>query len=247
MKRLKSFWLPSAIGVLLIFALIHIAGTLKGDSLVFPGVISILSAFVRLLRDERTYLMMLTTCLNLLRALAISACVGTVVGLAEGLYPWLERLLKPLMSFLRAVPMIVLIILVMVLSPYERVPVIAASLMLIPMISEATKEGCRSIPPELIDVYRMNSDLNLRVLTHVYLPMMSGYLRQAFAEAAGTGMKLVITGEYMVQIRNSLGKAIFSSSYFNEYQDIYAYTVIMVLMILLLSELPVRLMRKWGK
>ena len=62
-----------------------------------------------------------------------------------------------------------------------------------------------------------------------------------YVEAVGAGMKLVITAEYMVQTRNSLGKAVFSSSYFNEYQDIYAYAILMVLLILLLSEAPVKL------
>ena len=116
-----------------------------------------------------------------------------------------------------------------------------------PMISEATMEGCRSIPQQLIDVYKMNADLNLMVIFRVYLPLMRGYLREAFTEAVGTGMKLVITAEYMVQTRNSLGKAIFSSSYFNDYEDIYAYALLMVLMILILSEVPTRAIDWWGK
>ena len=91
----------------------------------------------------------------------------------------------------------------------------------------------------------MNANLNLMVLFRVYLPLMAGYLRQAYIDAVGTGMKLVITAEYMVQTRDSLGKAVFSSSYFSEYQDIYAYAVIMVLLILLLSELPLRLLKRW--
>ena len=42
-----------------------------------------------------------------------------------------------------------------------------------------------------------------------------------------------------MQTRSSLGKAIYSSSYFNEYEDIYAYALIMILLVLLVSELPV--------
>ena len=53
------------------------------------------------------------------------------------------------------------------------------------------------------------------------------------------GLKLIVTAEYLVQTRSSLGKAIYSSSYFNEYEDIYAYALIMILLVLLVSELPV--------
>ena len=52
------------------------------------------------------------------------------------------------------------------------------------------------------------------------------------------GIRLAVSTEYLVQTRDSLGKAIYSSSYFNEYQDIYAYALIMILLVLLLSEAP---------
>ena len=244
MKRRKyADIVTTAIGVLLIAVLIQALGLLRQDRLVFPDITEIMRAFVRLLGEVSTYRMLLTTFTHLLTALIISAAAGVSIGFLEGLHHRVDRLLRPLMTFLRSVPMIVLIIITMVVSDYSHVPVIAASLILVPLISEATKEGCRSIPPELIDVYRMNSDLNLPVLTRVYLPLMAGYLRQAFAEAAGMGAKLVITGEYMVQTRDSLGKAIYSSAYFNEYQDIYALALIMVLMVLLLGVLPLRLLR----
>ena len=54
----------------------------------------------------------------------------------------------------------------------------------------------------------------------------------------GMGVKVVVSTEYLVQTRNSLGKAIYSASYFNEYQDIYAYALIMVLLVLIVGELP---------
>ena len=240
-RQKQSELLGTAIGVLLIGTLIQCAGALKHERLVFPDALTILRAFFRLLGQPATYRMIGTTVLHLAQALLAATLIGIPLGLAEGLSRFMGRLFRPLISFIRAIPMIVLIIMVMVLSEYRYVPVIAAALMLVPPISEAAAGGCRSIPQELIDVYRMNANLNLMVLFRVYLPLMAGYLRQAFLEAVGTGMKLVITAEYMVQTRNSMGKAVFSSSYFNEYQDIYAYAILMVLMILLLSEAPAAL------
>ena len=90
----------------------------------------------------------------------------------------------------------------------------------------------------MIDVYRLNSSFNLRILFSVYLPLMEGYLKQAYINAVGMGIKIVITTEYLVQTKNSLGKAVFSSSYFNDYDEIYAYALIMILLVLLLTEIP---------
>ena len=240
----QKYPLSTFIGILLLGAFIQAASALKGDPIVFPDLPSILRSFIRLLTQPNTYIQILTTVRHLLITLLISMLMGTAIGLVEGLTVHAEHLLRPLMMLIRSLPMIVLIILVMVSTNYAYVPVIASTLMLVPVISEAVMEGCRVIPQELLDVYRMNTELNGYVLIKVYLPMMAGYLRQAFTEAMGTGMKLVITTEYMVQTRSSLGKAIYSSAYFNEYADIFAYALLMVLIILLFSELPRLILRK---
>ena len=57
------------------------------------------------------------------------------------------------------------------------------------------------------------------------------------------GLKVVVSAEYLVQAKQSLGKAVYSSSYFLDYAEIYAYALIMILLVLLLTELPVALIR----
>ena len=233
--------LAFVLGIILIGCLIQAAGWLKNDRLVFPDVFEILRAFFRLLVTPRTYVLIWTTFRHLLIALVISTVIGILIGLAEGFSDFVRMLFKPLMVMMRSIPMIVLVVIIMVLTKYDRVPVIATSLILIPIISEAANEGCRSIEPELIDVYRLNGGFSSQVLFSVYLPLMGGYLKQAYVTAVGMGLKLAVSTEYLVQTRNSLGKAINSSIYFNEYEDIYAYALIMILLVVLAGELPMRI------
>ncbi len=235
--------LSACLGILLIGGFIQAAGIIKGDSLVFPGVPQILSAFFRLIRSAETWKKIGITLTHLTEAVLISTGIGVLLGLLQGMNQFIRNLLTPLMVFLRSIPMIVLSVIVMVITKYERVPVAVPCLVLIPLISEAAHEGCRRIEPELIDVYRLNSSFNLRILFHVYLPLMAGYLRQAWLNAVGVGVRTAVTAEYLVQTRNSLGKAIFTSSYFFEYEDIFAYALIMILLILLISELPLAILK----
>ena len=235
------------LGILLIGCLIQAAGWMRGDRLVFPDVALILRAFFALLVKGETWVRIGVTLVHLLQALAVSSVLGILIGVAEGLSGFVRTLLSPLMIMLRSIPMIVLVVVIMVLTRYDRVPLIATSLILIPMISEAACEGCRRIDRELIDVYRLNSGLDLRILFSVYLPLMAGYLRQVYVSAVGMGLKLAVSTEYLVQTKNSLGKAVHSSSYFNEYQDIYAYALIMILLVLAVSEMPLLIGKLWQR
>ena len=248
-NKKKTDTLAFCLGILLVGALIQTAGWLKNDRLVFPDVGEILAAFVRLLGTGKVWKQIGTTLLHLLEALALSSVIGTALGLVQDRSPFVRTLLRPLMILLRSIPMIVMTVIIMVLAKYEKVPLAATSLMLIPLISEATCEGFLRIEPEMIDVYRMNSGLNARVLLQVYLPMMGGYLRQAWFNAAGMGIRIVVTTEYLVQTKNSLGKAVYTSAYFFEYEEIYAYALMMIGLVLLLSGAP-RLagtVQKWKK
>lgn len=239
--------LAFCLGIVLIGAMIQGAGALKGNDLVFPGVTEILRAFLRLLGEAMTWQRIGVTMAHVLSALAVSTAIGVGVGVLQGLCGFVRRLLQPLMSFLRAIPMVVLIFIVMVLMDYDYVPVVASSLILIPMIAEAACEGCLRIDRELIDVYRMSGGFSLMVLWRVYLPLMAGYLRQAYVNAVGMGVKLAVSTEYLVQTKNSLGRAVTDSTYFLEYQDVYAYALIMILLVLLLSELPLAILRRLQK
>ncbi len=230
--------LAFCLGIVLIGVVIQAAGAIKGDDLVFPGVDVILQAFLRLITTGKTYTLIWTTLRHLIVSMAVSTVIGVTLGMAMGMLPFVRNLLKPLMILLRSLPMIILIVIVMVVTKYERVPVIASSIILVPMIAEAACEGCLRIDKELIDVYRMNANFNGRVLFQVYLPLMAGYLHQAWVNAVGMGVKLAVSTEYLVQTKNSLGKAVHSSAYFNEYQDIYAYALVMILLVLLVTELP---------
>lgn len=238
LKNKRSQTLAFCLGILLVGVLVQLAGSLRGDRLIFPGVGRILSVFIRLLGEGSTWQRIFVTLLHLAEALAVSALLGLLLGLAEGFFPFVRNLLKPLMITLRSLPMIVLVILIMVLAHYSAVPLIATSLVLIPLFSEAVCEGLLSIEPELLDVYRMNSSLTLRVLTKVYLPLMAGYLKQSWINAVGMGLKVAVTTEYLVQSRNSLGKAVFSSLFNSEYAEIYAWALIMILLILALTGIP---------
>ena len=234
-------------GIILIGFFLHTGGFLKGNRIVFPGLPEIGQALLRLLSSGGTYKKIVVTLLHVTEALVLSAVAGILIGLAEACREWIYSLFRPFMIFLRSIPMIVLVIIIMSAISYYSVPVAAAFVILIPVFSEAVYEGCHSISQELIDVYRMNGGFSFQVAIHVYMPLISGYLKQAFINASGTGIKVAVSAEYLVQARDSLGKAVFLSSYSSEYAEIYAYALIMIFLVLIITEFPGLLFKFYTK
>ena len=155
------------LGLILIGVLLQTGGMLKGNRVVFPGLPEIGQALFRLLGDPATYRKIGITLLHVTEALVISSAFGILAGLAEGLSEWIHSFLRPLMILIRSIPMIVLVILIMSIQNYRSVPVTAACMILIPMLSEAVYEGCRSLDPEMIDA-TLSSGIS-------FIPGGSGY------------------------------------------------------------------------
>ena len=237
-NKSKGSVLAFSLGILLIAAFLQAGVLLKGNRIVFPGLQEIWETLVRLLGDGNTWLKIGTTILHVAEALILSAVIGILIGLLEGSSHFAYSFFRPVMILIRSIPMIVLVILIMATISYRSVPVVSACMILIPLFSEAVYEGCHSIDPELIDVYRLNGGFSARVVFQVYLPLISGYLKQAFNNAAGMGIKVAVSAEYLVQSRDSLGKAVYLSAYSVEYAEVYAYALIMIFLVLLLTELP---------
>ena len=251
MRRKRRSVTAFCLGIVLAGVILQTGGLIKGNRVVFPGLPEIGQAFLRLLCEGSTWQKIGVTLLHVAEALAISAVLGIIIGLAEGINEWIYSFFRPIMILIRSIPMIVLVIVVMSLMSYSAVPVTAASMILLPLFSEAVYEGCRSLDQELIDVYRMNGGFSVMVAVHVYIPLVSGYLKQSFINAAGMGLKVAVSAEYLVQIRNSLGKAIYTSGYFSEYAEIYAYALIMILLVLTITWIPELILKhgvcRWKK
>lgn len=234
------------LGLLLVALLLQCASSAKQDSLVFPSLPAILRAFFQLLTRGATYRLIGTTLLHLFISLSIASLIGLALGWLEGSCRSLRVLFTPLMTLFRSIPLVVLVVVVMVLAAYRLVPYIVSVIILIPIISEAACEGYLHIDRELKDICRLNGGVTCYSIFHVYLPLMAGYIRQAYINAVGMGIKIIVSAEYLVQTKNSLGKAVNTSIYFSDYQNIYAYALIMILLVVLLSELPLFLLSLQG-
>ena len=238
-------WIAFFLGIGLILILVQEGSLLQGKRPVFPTVEQIFRAFSDLLVREDTYTQILTTMIHVIKAVALSVTIGMLLGIAEGLIPFLHSMLRPLYALLRSMPMILLAMIMMVITRFskDRMPLLTGCLVLIPMISEAGYEGCVRIDRDLVDVYRLDSRMNGRILLRVYLPLTGGYMKQAFVNACGMGLKVVVTAEYLVQTADSLGQAVYNRLNAVEYAELFAYALIMLLLVLILTGIPAAVIR----
>lgn len=226
------------IGIILLFLLIELLSIIINNPLIFPNIFVIFKEIFIILTNGSFYISLGTTILELFISIIIVFILGITLGLIAGINQNISIILKPIMSFLRCIPIIVIIISALIIFSNNRIiPIISIILILLPIVYEGVLEGTKNIDRSLIDVYRLDSKININIIIKVYLPLINSHIKEVFVSSIGLGIKALITIEYICGIRNTIGNLIMNGVNDINYVSIYAYTIILALLIILLENL----------
>ena len=227
-----------SLGVILLIVIFQIFSMAMNDNFIVPSVGSIFSDFFILLTKGSTYSYIGYTLLDLVISLLIAILIGVILGSIAGIKPCMYKVFKPIMSFFRILPVIVLILMVMLYSTLGYVPMVVSTMVLIPVIHEGVYQGIIKVDKDIVNAYRLDTAFNLRVLFNIYLPLIGSSFTSAAISALGLGIKVVVTAEYICGSSNSLGRAIINCLNNLEYSKLYAYSIILIILILLIELIP---------
>lgn len=223
--------------ILLIF-IIYILSFAINNEIIFPSIITIFSDLISKLFTAKTYLYIGNTLLNLLLSLSLSFIIGTILGILGGLFKYVRLFLKPWMTILRSIPIASSLVIIMIVCGLSITPFVIACITIIPIIYEGFCNGITSIDKDMLDVWKLNSNLNIKVIFKVYIPLILSFIKTSFVLALGLGIKVIIMAEYLSGDKNTLGSALMPASNMLDYASVYSYTIIMILLVLILESLP---------
>ena len=167
--------------------------------------------------------------------------LGTAAGAVLALIAWKLRpvkvLLEPVMTVVRATPVASFIIVVFLWMPRESVPSFIAALLVLPLVWQNTLLGLEKLDPALGEMAMVFRIKGRKRFFRVELPQVL----PAFAAAAQTGLGLAwkagVAAEVIVLAKNSIGEMISSAKSSLETVDLYAWTVAIILLSLLMETL----------
>lgn len=224
--------------ILLLIIIVQILSQITNNEIIFPSVFEIIGDFFKKLFTPKTYLYIGNTLLNLLLSLIISFIIGMILGVLGGLFNPVRIFLKPWVTILRSIPVASSLVIIMILAGLSKTPFIISCITIIPVIYEGFCNGIKGIDKTMMDVWRLNSRLNLQVIFRVHIPMILGFIKTSFILALGLGIKVVIMAEYLAGDKNTLGSALMPAANMLDYTSVYSYSIIMIILVLALEALP---------
>ncbi len=162
---------------------------------------------------------------------------GALLAAAAARFKPVDILLSPLMAVIKASPVASFIILLLLWVPSRGLSTVIAFMMALPIIYTNLCEGLRATDSDMLELAEVFRVPAARRLRYLYLSQLLPYLRSACAVSIGLCWKSGIAAEVIGIPKGSVGERLYEAKIYLDTPDLFAWTVVIVLLSLLFGRL----------
>lgn len=203
---------------------------LVGKDILLPPPEKVLGEALALYPTGRFLAALWATFLRGTAAFLISLLLGGAIGIAAGLFPLFDAALAPLLTIIRATPVLALILVALLWFPSGFVPVFAAVLMCFPVMVTNAAAGVRAADGRLLEMASLFMVPRREQLLRLRLPEAAPFLLSGARNCLGMSWKVVVAGEVLSQPLKALGSGMQESRVLLETPRVLAWAAASVLL-----------------
>ncbi len=217
-----------------------------GKELLLPPPLSVLKMLISLVQTGRFWLSLGHTLLRVLIGFLLGISAGTLLGALTGSVPFLDTLLSPLRSIIKATPVTSFIVLLLLYLSPVRTPIAVAFLMVTPIAWANVAKGVTSTDPQLLEMAKAFGFGKAKTVRAVYIPSVLPHFLSAATTGFGFAWKSCVAAEVIAMSKNSIGKAIYESKLYLETPELFAWTAVIIIISMALEAILVKSIGRLG-
>jgi NitT/TauT family transport system permease protein len=231
-----AFWL-------LVWQLVSMA---VGSELLLAGPVTVIVRLAQLVPTAAFWSTVGFSLARIAAGFAVAFLLGLVLGLLAQRWHALAELLAPAVSFLKSVPIVCVIVLLLMWVGSVRVSAIAVFLAVFPAIYFSVLEGRLAADPRLGELLRVMGVPGWRRFLADIWQQLLPYLVATCRNACGMAWKAGVAAELIGSPRGSMGERIYQSKLLLETGDLFAWTIVVVALSWVCEKAFLALLRSTG-
>ena len=237
--RTKRKGLPALLFWMLVW---QAAAMVMDNPLLLPAPVRVLLRLAELMGEAVFWQTTLVSIGRVLLGVVLGIILGAALAVLTCASALAELLVAPAMTAVQATPVASFAILVLIWLDRDFVPVFICILMVLPVIWNSVSTAIRMTDVQLLELARVYRLPKGRILRRIYLPSVLPYFRSASTSALGLGWKAGIAAEVLVVPKHSIGRMISEGKLYLMIEDLFAWTLMVVALSLLLQRIMLRLL-----
>lgn len=225
----------------------QLASMAVGLPLLLPSPLAVLLRLGQLCTRADFWLTVASSLLRILLGFLLGVLFGTALAGLCWRFRLIDALARPLLGVLKSTPVASFIILALVWVKTTWLATVISFIMVLPLIYANVREGIDSADRQLLEMAQVFRLSRRKTFRYCYLPAILPFFLSAISSALGFAWKSGIAAEVLGRPARAIGSQIYDSKIYLETPDLFAWTLVVILLSVLLERLAVRFVRWAGK
>ncbi len=225
----------------------QLASMAVGLPLLLPSPLAVLLRLGQLCTGADFWLTVASSLLRILLGFLLGVLFGTALAGLCWRFRLADALARPLLGVLKSTPVASFIILALVWVKTTWLATVISFIMVLPLIYANVREGIDSADRQLLEMAQVFRLSRRKTFRYCYLPAILPFFLSAVSSALGFAWKSGIAAEVLGRPARAIGSQIYDSKIYLETPDLFAWTLVVILLSVLLERLAVRFVRWAGK
>lgn len=174
---------------------------------------------------------------RILLGFLLGLIIGTALAVLSGKIAIIRTLFSPLISAMKSIPVASFTILALFWVGSENLSVLVSILICVPIVCSNMLEGIDNLDKKLDEMATVFKIPTGRRFAGVYLSQLLPYFRSASRLAIGLSWKSGVAAEVIGIPDGSIGEKLFMSKIYLETADLFAWTLVVILLSFLCEKL----------
>lgn len=217
--------------------------TLGHGGLFLATPVQTLAALARIAPTAGFWQRIAFSALRILAGFLLAVAGGLVLGAAGARWRRVRIFVEPVMQLIRAMPVASFVILALLWVRGENLSVVVSFTHVLPVVYAGVQAGIADTDPQLLEmarVYRLPLGARLR---YIWLPGVFPSFSESCIAAMGMCWKSGVSAEVIGLPDHSVGDALYRAKITLSTPEVFAWTLVIVLLSALLSAAAARLLR----
>ncbi len=174
-----------------------------------------------------------------------AACIaGILLAALSAKYKYVAQFLAPLMVTVKAVPVASFVILILIWVSSKNLSVLISFFMVLPIIYTNTRNGIAHCNKQLLEMAQVFRVSPLRKIRYIYVSELLPFFQAACSISLGLCWKAGVAAEVIGIPKNSIGQHLYNAKIYLNTADLFAWTIVIIVISLVFEKLFLRLLNK---
>lgn len=209
---------------------------LINQAVLLPSFINVLVRLINLLSDTSIYTHLFYTLFRVVVGTLIAFVLSLSLAILSYDFKIIRYALNPLILISKTIPNITYILLVLIWFTRELSVLFVTILILFPVLFTQISTALITINPELLELLKLYPETYYYRLIKVILPLIKVSIYEGIKGALSLGFKVGVMAEILGQVQPGLGYLMHIARINFETADLFAYTAIMIIIVVIIEK-----------